>query len=173
MRLNPSDDSELRAPVRSILAHRGPFLLLRSMLHQPNIATKTVATLLMACHELVTERSCCQPCLPNRFTRHVFHKRPNAVDDARNLSPTCIRLHKKLQDACVFIGSPLNKEPPYHSELTIYKRGYRKRQLAERLLVKERKAGDELVIAVEASRDVVLAVVTEELKEGKHGKTSV
>ena len=41
------------------------------------------------------------------------------------------------------------------------------------LFVKERKAGDHLVQAIESRGDQVLRVVTKELKGGKHGKTSV
>ena len=41
------------------------------------------------------------------------------------------------------------------------------------LFIKERKAGDHLVQAIESRGDQVLRVVTKELKGSKHGKTSV
>ncbi len=41
------------------------------------------------------------------------------------------------------------------------------------LVVKEGKSGDEVVKSVESRLDKVLGVVTEQLKDGEHGKTSV
>jgi len=44
---------------------------------------------------------------------------------------------------------------------------------AKYLVVDEGKSGDEVVKAVESGLSEVLAIVTEELEDGKHGKTSV
>ncbi len=39
--------------------------------------------------------------------------------------------------------------------------------------VNEGKAGDEVIVAIECRGDEVLGVVTDELEEGEHGKTSM
>ena len=46
-------------------------------------------------------------------------------------------------------------------------------QTHQRLLVQEREAGDEIVEPIKSRRDVVLAVVTEKLQDGKHSQASV
>ena len=41
------------------------------------------------------------------------------------------------------------------------------------LFVQERQAGDEIVKSIKSRGDQVLAVVTEEFEDGKHGKAAV